>query len=959
MDVNTVRIDLHCHSTCSDGNLNSAQIARRCAEREVRFAALTDHNALDGLDAFESCCERHGLGFISGLELNVLLGYKEIHLLCYGFDRTDIVFLRTLAAHKSARAGTGSAYAGVPQLTAGELIKAVHAAGGLALLAHPLKTEPGPEKLARMVAELFSLGLDGIEVYYSEASSADKEYLRELVTKYDGVVSAGTDHHGLSDSTEPPLGIDMPVSEWRNFRERLIRQRKTAQTESVDGGAAGQAADRPGGRMRILLPMVLPALAMIALFTLTLFGFFLPRFEAALLERKRETIMELTRTVWSMLEEAEKNVQARILSLNEAQAQVAERIRALRYGRDGKDYFWLQDLEPKMIMHPWRQDLEGRNLADFRDPRGGDIFVVFADKVRRDGSGYVDYVWQWKDDPERIEAKESYIRLFEPWGWVIGTGMYIDDVKAEIIALEMHIYHVMLAITAALIILLMYMLRGGLKSEQMRLSAERRLHESNARYASLVHAAAEGVLFVRNQRCVYANPVFLELAGCDAEDLPLLDWNELFPRAEAGDPASVVKKETEIYTGTLLHRRDGSVLECRMAIKGMPEQDTGSFVILVRRAEDSGISEFPADSSLLKRLLKLPSTAADDIARKISLAEQPEEIIKWCGRTPELARAMLESGASPVAVARMLSSITDSATGQFIAIAQAELGEEPVAFAFVAVGSQGRQEQTLFTDQDNVIIYDAPADENDPRIKNYFMALADRVCNLLAQSGYRICKGQLMANNTKWCQPLDSWRGIFSRWIRKAEGHEAMDFMTLFDLRCVFGRETLVRRLRMHIYEEVTEAPWFFMQAAQNAIHFKTPLRIFGNIVTAGRAAEKTGHLDIKAAMMPIVCYARLYALKHKLYCTATAERLSDLNDQGIILPSRYHDLLTAFETLMRLRLRHQVEAIQAGGMPDNLIKVSWLGHIDEAVLKECFSEIDRIQQGISREFLGGASGNQ
>ncbi len=82
-----------------------------------------------------------------------------------------------------------------------------------------------------------------------------------------------------------------------------------------------------------------------------------------------------------------------------------------------------------MVMHPYRTDLNGQDLAGFSDPRGVPIFVEFADLVQREGQGYVDYVWQWQDDPERLEPKESYVKGFEPWGWIIGTGIYIDDVR--------------------------------------------------------------------------------------------------------------------------------------------------------------------------------------------------------------------------------------------------------------------------------------------------------------------------------------------------------------------------------------------------------------------------------------------------------------------------------------------------------------------------------------------------
>jgi CBS domain-containing protein len=146
----------------------------------------------------------------------------------------------------------------------------------------------------------------------------------------------------------------------------------------------------------------------------------------------------------------------------------------------------------------------------------------------------------------------------------------------------------------------------------------------------------------------------------------------------------------------------------------------------------------------------------------------------------------------------------------------------------------------------------------------------------------------------------------------------------------------------------------FYTQAARTAILFKSPLRLFGNLVSAGGGRDKAGHLDLKAVMMPIVSFARLYSLHRNIPCTSTQERLSALSDLGVLLPSQHHDIVTAFETLLRLRLRHQAVTIQNGGEPDNLVDPSWLGHIDEAVLKECFREIDRIQERISRDFLGG-----
>ncbi len=119
------------------------------------------------------------------------------------------------------------------------------------------------------------------------------------------------------------------------------------------------------------------------------------------------------------------------------------------------------------------------------------------------------------------------------------------------------------------------------------------------------------------------------------------------------------------------------------------------------------------------------------------------------------------------------------------------------------------------------------------------------------------------------CSARRKWRDRFSGWTRRVEAHEAMDFLVLFNLRSVFDAPDRVRSLQVHIYTEMDQTPWFFTQAARNAIQFHTPLRLFGSIVTAGRATEEPGHLDLKAAMTLIFCQARLYAsvssAKHRL----------------------------------------------------------------------------------------------
>ena len=147
---------------------------------------------------------------------------------------------------------------------------------------------------------------------------------------------------------------------------------------------------------RFFLRIIFPTALAIGLFVLSLFAVIVPAFENASLTRKREMIRELTASAWSVLAELHKEQLAGLLSESEAQQRAIARIRDMRYGVDGKDYFWITDMHPRMIMHPYRPELDGQDLSDFRDRGGKTLFVEFVDTVRDNSDGYVTYQWQWK-----------------------------------------------------------------------------------------------------------------------------------------------------------------------------------------------------------------------------------------------------------------------------------------------------------------------------------------------------------------------------------------------------------------------------------------------------------------------------------------------------------------------------------------------------------------------------------
>jgi signal transduction histidine kinase len=214
--------------------------------------------------------------------------------------------------------------------------------------------------------------------------------------------------------------------------------------------------------------IVLPSILAVLLFAFAFFGFMLPFFENSLLEKKKEAARELTHVALHLLAHHDDMVQQGMLSLEEGQRNALETLRSMRYGPDNKDYFWINDTKPVMIMHPYRPDLEGRNLADFQDPTGNPLFMRFVELTRQEGSGYVPYIWQWQDTPE-MEAKLSYVRLFVPWGWIIGTGIYLEDVDQEIAAVTRRVIYLMAFTLGMVFLLSAYVVRHG-----MRIAAQRR-----------------------------------------------------------------------------------------------------------------------------------------------------------------------------------------------------------------------------------------------------------------------------------------------------------------------------------------------------------------------------------------------------------------------------------------------------------------------------------------------------
>jgi CBS domain-containing protein len=325
-------------------------------------------------------------------------------------------------------------------------------------------------------------------------------------------------------------------------------------------------------------------------------------------------------------------------------------------------------------------------------------------------------------------------------------------------------------------------------------------------------------------------------------------------------------------------------------------------------------------------------------------------------RLPALVKAVVDSGADTRYLNRIISGVSDGIVQRLLEMAQDKLGPAPTRFAFLALGSEGREEQTLLTDQDNALLYEDPAPDKADETAQYFLSMGTLVSDWLAQAGYAYCEGGVMAKNPRWNLSQSKWREQFSYWLHNADPQELLELNMLFDFRAVSGEKQFARDLRSWVFEQMEDYPLFYLHFAQNALLYKPPLSLLGNIqATSSDDGRKA--VSLKEALMPIVNFARLYALKNQIDSTNTLDRLAELRERGLLNRESYEQIVPDYETLMRIRLQRQANAIEENRKPSNLILPQELTSSEEQKLKRLFSATEDLRKKISYDFLGGISG--
>jgi CBS domain-containing protein len=281
-------------------------------------------------------------------------------------------------------------------------------------------------------------------------------------------------------------------------------------------------------------------------------------------------------------------------------------------------------------------------------------------------------------------------------------------------------------------------------------------------------------------------------------------------------------------------------------------------------------------------------------------------------------------------------------------MAEAQFGDPPVPYAWLALGSQARQEQTARSDQDHALLL---SNEVQPEHDAYFKQLATFVSDGLHACGYEYCPGEVMATTDKWRQPLAKWRTYFDGWIQEPQPKALMHSSIFFDMRHLHGDDDLTRRLRADVLDQCKNNSIFLASMTVNALKFEPPLGFFRQFVLEKRG-DHADTLDLKHnGVVPAVDIARIHTLARGIDAVNTKERLDALETSGGIAASDAANLRDAFEFISMVRLRHQAQQIRAGKEPDNFVPPDSLSDFERRHLKDAFKVVSRMQSALEQRY--------
>ncbi len=315
---------------------------------------------------------------------------------------------------------------------------------------------------------------------------------------------------------------------------------------------------------------------------------------------------------------------------------------------------------------------------------------------------------------------------------------------------------------------------------------------------------------------------------------------------------------------------------------------------------------------------------------------------------PKLQIRLAKLGASADHVGKSISAITMAFTKRLIEMAEERYGQAPVPYAWLAAGSQARQEQLAHSDQDNAIII---CDSMKPYDDAWFESLATFVCDGLADCGFIYCPGDIMATNPKWRQPMRNWQQYFDDWVDTPSPKALLNSSVFFDLETIYGDVSLLNTVRKQLLKKTSGNSLFIAHLSKNALGLRPPLGFFRDFVLKQNGKHKAT-LDLKHnGIAPIVDLARIYALSQGISAVNTIERIQQAAGTAAITKSSAENLIDAYEFLGILRVKHQAKKLVQGLEADNYLSPKELSKLEREHLKDAFKVIKTLQDSRQANF--------
>lgn len=362
-------------------------------------------------------------------------------------------------------------------------------------------------------------------------------------------------------------------------------------------------------------------------------------------------------------------------------------------------------------------------------------------------------------------------------------------------------------------------------------------------------------------------------------------------------------------------------------------------------ADEGAVVGMIVVGDLLSTLHTDPVYATATLARKTDI----DEIAEVAASARAMIVRYIERGVSSEEVSKLLTVIADAVARRFLTLAEEELGAPPVPYAFVVLGSQGRKEMGLASDQDNAIIIDDSFDEDAHG--DYFRRLAESVCGNLAKAGYELCPGDMMASNPAWRMTLGKWSETFHHWVTAPTSDALLNAQTFFDIRGIHGELSLVDALRGSYVPIASNSGRLHAHLANLAANREPPLGFFRGLVLE-KSGDHADTLDVKkGGTAAVVQMARLFAVAGALPQLSTRERLAAGAGAGTVSSQGAADLADAFEFLATVQFQHQMQQVNAGQQPDNHLNPKNLSRLEREHLRDAFNVIRKMQQSLGAKY--------